>query len=67
MAQEKSKDKEPVLGRLKALEVGESACWPISRTSYVRSVSVTFGAEWGKRFRTAVDRKAGTITATRTV
>ena len=62
---EKTTDK-PVLTALRKLEVGESLTYPASRTSYVRSVCVRFGLEWGKTFKTKTNRNERTITATRT-
>lgn len=62
---EQTTDK-PVLTALRALEVGESVTYPISRNSYVKSCCTNFGLEWDKRFTTKVNREARTVTATRT-
>ncbi len=61
----KTSDK-PVLTALRELEIGQSVTYPTSRTSYVRSVCVSFGVEWGKKFSTKINREEGTVTATRT-
>lgn len=57
---------KPILTALRELELGESVTYPIERTSYLRSACVTFGLEWGKKFKTAINRDSRTITATRT-
>lgn len=62
---EKTIDK-PILTTLRELEVGESVSYPISRTSYIRSVCANFGLEWDKKFKTSINREEKTVTATRT-
>ncbi len=57
---------KPILTALRELELGESVTYPIERTSYLRSACVTFGLEWGKKFKTSINRDSRTITATRT-
>ncbi len=55
-----------LLSSLRELQTGESLTFPASRASYVSSACVRFGLEWGRKFRTATDRHARTITVTRT-
>lgn len=62
---EKTTDK-PILTALRELEVGESVTYPAERTSYLRSVCVSFGLEWGKKFTTKTNREERTVSATRT-
>ncbi len=57
---------KPILTALRELEVGDFVTYPIERTSYLRSACVTFGLEWGKKFKTSINREDRTITATRT-
>ncbi len=56
---------KPILTALREMEIGESVIYPIERTSYVRSACVTFGLEWGKKFKTSTNRVDRTITVTR--
>ena len=62
---EKTTDK-PILTALRELEVGQSVTYPVIRTSYLRSVCVNFGLQWGKKFKTTTNREERTVTATRT-
>lgn len=55
-----------LLGQLAALEVGEELTVPVTRASYLRSICVSFGLQWNKRFATATNRQQLTITARRT-
>lgn len=57
---------KPVLQVLREMKVGESVTYSISRASYVSSACVRFGLEWGKTFRTAVNRADRTVSITRT-
>lgn len=57
--------KKSLLSQVRELNVGEQATFPISRASYIRSLCVTFGPEWDKKFTTRMDREAKTITAKR--
>lgn len=61
---EKTVDK-PALKTLREMEVGDSATFPIERTSYISSVCVRFGLQWGKKFKTSTNRETRTITVTR--
>ncbi len=56
---------KPILTRLRELEIGGSITVPASRTSYLRSVCVTFGCQWEKKFTTRLNRENRTITAIR--
>ena len=55
----------PILTALRELEIGESITCPAERTSYLRSVCVSFGLEWNKKFKTSTNREERTVTATR--
>lgn len=54
-----------VLQALRELEIGESVTYPVKRISYLRSVCVSFGLEWGKKFATKINRAERTVSATR--
>lgn len=56
----------PLLATLRNLETGQSATFPIERTSYLRSACTTFSPQWHKTFTTKTDRRLRTITVTRT-
>lgn len=56
---------KPVLTALRELEVGQSATYPASRASYLKSACASFGFEWGKKFTTKTNREERTITVTR--
>ena len=60
------KTNRPVLPALRELEIGKTLTYPAERTSYIRSVCVSYGLEWQKKFKTAVNRQQRTITVTRT-
>lgn len=62
---EKPADK-PILTVLRELEIGETVTYPAERTSYLRSACVAFGLEWGKKFKTKINREERTVSATRT-
>lgn len=57
---------KPVLASLREMEIGDSISWPMHRMSYIRSICVTFGTEWGKKFTTKLNRAERTISVTRT-
>ncbi len=59
------KSEKPVLTTLREMKIGECATYPIGRTSYIRSACVNYGLEWGKKFKTSINRAERTITATR--
>ena len=60
-----SNKKTNLLGQLRTLSVGEELTVPVSRSSYLKTICVSFGLQWGKKFTTSVNRKERTITATR--
>ena len=64
MSNDKNTDK-PVLATLRDMATGDTATFPIERTSYLRSLATSFGAEWGKKFSTKIDRIERTVTVTR--
>lgn len=55
----------PVLTALREMEIGETLVYPISRTSYIRTACVSFGLEWGKKFKTTTSRENRTVTVLR--
>ncbi len=57
--------KTNLLGQLRTLSVGEELTVPVSRSSYLKSICVSFGLQWGKKFTTTINREERTITATR--
>lgn len=61
----KNQHKKSLLGQLKALEVGEELTVSVSRSSYLKSICVSFGLQWGKKFSVSTNREQRTITATR--
>ncbi|MBD5184663.1 MAG: hypothetical protein HDS97_07215 [Bacteroidales bacterium] len=62
---EKTNDK-PILTALRKMEIGESLPYPVERTSYLRSACVSFGLEWGKKFKTKTNREEWTVSAIQT-
>lgn len=64
MSNDKNTDK-PVLATLREMAVGDAVTFPIERTSYLRSLCATFGAEWNKKFSTKTDRIERTVRVTR--
>ncbi|MCI7251262.1 hypothetical protein [Leyella stercorea] len=50
---------------MNALEVGEELTVSVSRSSYLKSICVSFGLQWDKKFTTTTNREQRTITATR--
>lgn len=61
----KNQRKKTLLGQLRDLEVGEELTVPVSRSSYLKSICVSFGLQWDKKFSTSTNREQRTITATR--
>lgn len=61
----KNQRKKSLLGQLNALEVGEELTVSVSRSSYLKSICVSFGLQWDKKFTTTTNREQRTITATR--
>lgn len=57
--------KTNLLGQLRTLSVVEELTVPVSRSSYLKSICVSFGLQWGKKFTTTINREERTITATR--
>lgn len=60
-----SNKKTNLLGQLRTLSVGEELTVSVSRSSYLKSICVSFGLQWGKKFTTTINREERTITATR--
>ena len=61
----KNQRKKSLLGQLSNLAVGEELTVPVSRSSYLKSICVSFGLQWDKKFSTSTNREERTITATR--
>lgn len=61
----KNQRKKSLLGQLSDLAVGEELTVPVSRSSYLKSICVSFGLQWDKKFTTTTNREHRTITATR--
>lgn len=61
----KNQRKKSLLGQLSDLAVGEELTVSVSRASYLKSICVSFGLQWDKKFTTATNREQRTITATR--
>lgn len=61
----KNQRKNSLLGQLNALEVGEKLTVSVSRSSYLRSICVSFGLQWDRKFITTTNREQRTITAIR--
>ena len=61
----KNQRKKSLLGQLRTLTVGEELTVPVSLSSYLKSICVSFGLQWDKKFVTATNREQRTITATR--
>lgn len=61
----KNQREKSLLGQLRTLTVGEELTVPVSRSSYLKSICVSFGLQWDKKFVTATNREQRTITATR--
>lgn len=61
----KKQRKKSLLGQLSNLAVGEELTVPVSRSSYLKSICVSFGLQWDKKFSTSTNRDERTITATR--
>ena len=57
--------KNNLLGQLRCLAVGETLTVPVSRASYLKTICVSFGLQWNKKFSTTTNREERTITATR--
>jgi hypothetical protein len=47
------------------MKIGEEFTYPIQMMTSVRTVCTTYGLQWGKTFKTRIDREAKTITVTR--
>ena len=61
----KNQRKKSLLGQLSDLAVGEELTVPVSRSSYLKSICVSVGLQWDKKFSTSTNREQRTITATR--
>lgn len=54
----KNQRKKSLLGQLSDLAVGEELTVPVSRSSYLKSICVSFGLQWDKKFSTSTPRRA---------
>jgi len=50
---------------IKALGVGDSANFPLTRVAYARTAAVNLGLELSRKFSTHIDRELEVITVTR--
>lgn len=62
---EKTQEK-PILRVLGELEAGASHTFPIERMNSVKSMCSSFGLQWGKTFKTSINRAERTLVVTRT-
>lgn len=58
-------DQKSNLGILRDLKVGEQHAYPISILHSVRSMCSAFGLQWGRVFKTTIDRASRTVTVKR--
>lgn len=63
---EEKEQKKSMLGILSDLEVGAVHSFPAEKTNSVKSMCSTFGFQWGKTFRTSLNRVQRTVDVTRT-
>lgn len=56
---------KPALSIIRELGIGDSATFPVKRVSYISSICTRFGLQWGKKFKTAINREDRTIKVTR--
>lgn len=63
---EEKEQKKSMLGILSELEVGDVHSFPAEKTNSVKSMCSTFGFQWGKTFRTSLNREQRTVEVTRT-
>lgn len=52
---------DSTLGQIRNMEIGEVKTYPAVRASYIRSVSVMYGFEWGKKFEVRTNRKENVV------
>lgn len=62
---EEKERKKTMLGILSELEVGAMHSFPAEKTNSVKSMCSTFGFQWGKTFRTSLNRVHRTVEVTR--
>lgn len=58
-------ERSPITPTLRVMKIGEEFTYPIQMMTSVRTVCTTYGLQWGKTFKTRIDREAKTITVTR--
>ena len=58
-------EKSLITPTLRVMEIGEEFTYPIQMMTSVRTVCTTYGLQWGKIFKTRIDRETKTITVTR--
>lgn len=56
----------PVLQIIGELGVGDSHAFPIERLNSIKSMCSTFGLQWGKTFKTTINRVERELLVTRT-
>ena len=62
---EEKEQKKSMLGILSELEIGAVHSFPAAKTNSVKSMCSTFGFQWGKTFKTSLNRMQRTIEVTR--
>ena len=49
-------EKSPITPTLRVMKIGEEFTYPIQMMTSVRTVCTTYGLQWGKTFKTRIDR-----------
>ena len=50
-------EKSPITPTLRVMKIGEEFTYPIQMMTSVRTVCTTYGLQWGKTFKTRIDRE----------
>mgnify|MGYP000169912235 CR=1 FL=1 len=58
-------EKSPITPTLRVMKIGEEFTYPIQMMNFRQNCMYTYGLQWGKTFKTRIDREAKTITVTR--
>lgn len=54
-------EKKPISPQLKAMQIGDIACYPLQRTSVVKVACSMISLETGVKFRTKINRDENNI------
>lgn len=65
MTKEIDEKMKPIQPILKALRVGESTKYPLTRLNAVRTSCSMFGLQWGMKFKTTIVRNEHAVQVTR--